>query len=95
MFVSNYLMLMLHMYITASRYVRSMVLQLTLLGYVLVPVVAWGTWWLVLLTSAAMVAVNSIEAVSRPAFTYKVSFMLGCLILFRLSGPVLPSAYIM
>ena len=49
-----------------------MVLQLTLLGYVLVPVVKWGAWWLVLLTSAAMVAVNSVEAVSRPAFTYKV-----------------------
>ena len=49
-----------------------MVLQLTLLGYLLVPVVEWGAWWLVLLTMAAMLTINSLEAVSRPAHTYKV-----------------------
>ena len=52
---------------------RRCVLQLAALGYILEPAYALDAWWLVLLISAAMVAVAAAEAVSRPSASYKVS----------------------
>eukprot|EP00798_Chlamydomonas_sp_ICE-L_P013720 gene13720-19616_t len=43
----------------------------TVLGFILVPVIEYGHWWIVLLVSATMLTISGIEAVSRPSFTYK------------------------
>jgi hypothetical protein len=48
------------------------VLQLSALGYLLAPVFAYDSWWLVLLFAAAAVAVASAEAVSHPPAFYRV-----------------------
>ena len=48
------------------------VLQLSALGYLLAPVFAYNTWWIVLLFAAAAVSVASAEAVSHPPAFYKV-----------------------
>ncbi|KAL4418920.1 hypothetical protein ABPG77_003710 [Micractinium sp. CCAP 211/92] len=44
--------------------------QLSLLGYILVPIFVANRWWLTLLYSLFMLAVAAIEAVSRPAQSY-------------------------
>ncbi|KAL4457599.1 hypothetical protein ABPG75_012464 [Micractinium tetrahymenae] len=44
--------------------------QLSLLGYILVPIFLANRWWLTLLYSLFMLAVAAIESVSRPAQTY-------------------------
>ena len=58
------------MYLGCPR--RRCVLQLSALGYLLAPVFAYDSWWLVLLFAAAAVAVASAEAVSHPPAFYRV-----------------------
>ena len=48
------------------------VVQLTIIGYILAAIFSLNTWWLVILYTAVMVLVASLEAVSRPAASYKV-----------------------
>ena len=49
------------------------VVQLTIIGYILAAVFSLNTWWLVTLYTVVMVIVASLEAVSRPAASYKVT----------------------
>lgn len=49
---------------------RRCIVQLSILGYILVPIFLANRWWLTLLYSLFMLAVAAIEAVSRPAQTY-------------------------
>jgi len=67
--VSFYFHLGLHLmlFVAAVR----MAMQLTVLGYVLVPIITYNTWWLVLLFSGVMVVVASLEAVSCIRHTYR------------------------
>ena len=51
---------------------RRMVVQLSVLGHILVPIFRLNRWWLVLLYASFMLAVASIEAVQRPAYTFQV-----------------------
>ncbi|MEW5314616.1 MAG: hypothetical protein WDW38_006095 [Sanguina aurantia] len=67
--LSLYFRLGLHWQITIAA--GRCILQLTVLGYLLVPVLSYGAIWLVLLFGAAMMFVSAMEAVSRPAWTYK------------------------
>lgn len=46
--------------------------QLTVLGYILVPIFTYNLWWLVVLYAFFMLFVGCLEAVQRPAYTYKV-----------------------
>lgn len=48
-------------------------MQLTIVGYILAPVFSLDSWWLVILYASFMMGVASLEAVSRPAASYKVS----------------------
>lgn len=48
-------------------------MQLTVLGYILVPIFTYNMWWLVLLYSFFMLYVGCLEAVQRPAYTYQVT----------------------
>lgn len=57
----------------ASERPRRCVLQLTVLGYVLVPIFTYKLWWLVLLYACFMLLMGSWEASSRPSQTYTVS----------------------
>lgn len=49
------------------------VLQLLALGYILGPIFAYNTWWLVLGYSFIMLLVGNYEACARPAYSYTVS----------------------
>lgn len=44
--------------------------QLSLLGYILVPIFLANRWWLTLLYTLFMLVVAAVEAVSRPTQTY-------------------------
>ena len=48
-------------------------MQLTILGYILVPIFTYDLWWLVIGYSLVMTFVGGYEAVSRPAYTFKAS----------------------
>ncbi|GFR48764.1 hypothetical protein Agub_g10585, partial [Astrephomene gubernaculifera] len=48
-----------------------MVVQLSLLGYLLVPIFSYDRWWLVLVYGGVMMAVASLEAVQRPSYTFQ------------------------
>ena len=48
-------------------------LQLLALGYILGPIFAYNTWWLVLGYSFIMLLVGNYEACARPAYSYTVS----------------------
>ena len=48
-------------------------IQLTILGYVLVPIFAYDRWWLVLIYAGFMITIAAAEAVSRPLGSYQVS----------------------
>ena len=48
-------------------------MQLTLLGYILVPIFTYNQWWLVLLYACFMLYVGCLEASQRPAYSYTVS----------------------
>lgn len=50
------------------------VVQLSLLGYILVPIFRYRVWWLVLLYATFMLIMGTLEAVQSPAYTYKVPF---------------------
>ncbi len=61
------------------------IIQLTLLGYILVPIFTYNQWWLVLLYACFMLYVGCLEAAQRPAYCYTVgaagllgSSLLGC-----------------
>ena len=56
-----------------SPWVCRCIVQLTVLGYILVPIFTYNMWWLVLLYSLFMLYVGCLEAVQRPAYTYQVS----------------------
>ena len=49
------------------------IIQLTLLGYILVPIFMYNQWWLVLLYACFMLYVGCLEAAQRPAYSYTVS----------------------
>ncbi|CAL8471622.1 g11164 [Coccomyxa elongata] len=57
------------------------VVQLTVLGYILVPIFTYNLWWLVLLYAFFMLFVGCLEAIQRPAYTYKGMLLqtLSCL----------------
>lgn len=57
---------------------RRCIVQLSVLGYVLAPVVHFNTWWLVMLYAGVMLAVSSAESISRPGASYKVHPCLLC-----------------
>ena len=44
-----------------------------MIGYILAPIFSLDSWWLVILYATVMMGVASLEAVSRPAASYKVS----------------------
>ncbi|KAL3137213.1 hypothetical protein ABBQ32_006765 [Trebouxia sp. C0010 RCD-2024] len=46
-------------------------LQLTVLGYILVPIFSYDRWWLVLLYAGFMITIAGAEAVSRPSAVYR------------------------
>ena len=48
-------------------------IQLTILGYILVPIFSYDRWWLVLLYAGFMITIAGAEAVSRPSAVYHVS----------------------
>ena len=47
-------------------------IQLTILGYILVPIFSYDRWWLVLLYAGFMITIAGAEAVSRPSTVYRV-----------------------
>ena len=47
-------------------------IQLTILGYVLVPIFSYDRWWLVLIYAGFMITIAAAEAVSRPLGSYQV-----------------------
>lgn len=49
-----------------------MVVQLSILGYVLVPIFQLNRWWLVALYAGFMLMVASVEAVQRPSYSFAV-----------------------
>ncbi len=49
---------------------RRCIAQLSVLGYILVPIFEINHWWLTLLYTLFMLAVAAVEAVSRPTQTY-------------------------
>ena len=49
-----------------------MVVQLAILGLILKPIFTMDSPWLVLAYGAFMVLVATLEAVSRPSYSYKV-----------------------
>jgi ABC-type iron transport system FetAB permease component len=48
--------------------------QLSILGYILVPIFSYGQWWLVLGYALFMIWVSAWEAISRPQQTYRGVF---------------------
>lgn len=46
-------------------------MQLSILGYILVPIFTYNMWELVLAYSCAMAFIGAYEAVSRPAYSFK------------------------
>ena len=49
------------------------VVQLTILGFILVPIFTYNLWWLVIGYSLVMALVGAYESVSRPSYTFKAS----------------------
>lgn len=66
-----------------------MVVQLTLLGYILRPIFTIDSPWLVLGYASFMVIVATLEAISRPQYSYKAggqgSFSCSTALTLRLS----------
>lgn len=52
------------------------VVQLSVLGYILLPIFSYNFWWLVIAYGFFMLLVGSWEATSKPTQTYKVRLML-------------------
>lgn len=55
--------------------------QLSLLGWILVPIFNANMWWMTLTYATCMVVIASAEAVSRPQYTYSGVFFTTCIIL--------------
>ncbi|CAL8471623.1 g11165 [Coccomyxa elongata] len=57
------------------------VVQLSVLGYILVPIIRYNLMWLVLLYAGFMLIMGSLEAAQSPTHTYKGMFLqaLGCI----------------
>jgi len=55
-----------------SSLIYRCIIQLTLLGYILVPIFTYNQWWLVLLYASFMLYVGCLEASQRPAYSYTV-----------------------
>ena len=51
-------------------------MQLTILGYILVPIFDLNAWWLTLLYMLFMLGVAAAEAISRPPAAYNVRLCL-------------------
>lgn len=66
--LSGYLRLGLHRKLAVG--VMRCALQLSCLGYILVPIFVANRWWITLLYAAVMCLVAAAEAVSRPAQAY-------------------------
>ena len=47
-------------------------MQLTVLGYILVPIFEYNRWWLVITYALFMLAVAAAEAISRPRVAFNV-----------------------
>ena len=62
------------------------VVQLTVLGYVLVPIFTYELWYLVVAYAFFMLLIGSWEASSRPAYTYTVSRFLNHICIVTLTG---------
>ena len=60
---------------------RRCIAQLSVLGYILVPIFLANRWWITLLYALFMLGVAAVEAVSRPAQSYD-----GMLLQVRLGG---------
>jgi putative ABC transport system permease protein len=54
------------------------ILQLSVLGYILVPIFNYGQIWPVMAYVTFMIFVSAIEAVGRPSRRYNVSDSRGC-----------------
>jgi ABC-type iron transport system FetAB permease component len=54
------------------------IVQLTVLGYILVPIFTYNMWWLVLLYAFFMLFIGCLEAVQRPQYSYHVSLAVLC-----------------
>ncbi len=52
-------------------------MQLSILGYVLVPIFQYNHWWLVALYGGFMLMVASMEAVQRPSYSFAVGPTVG------------------
>ncbi|KAG2501532.1 hypothetical protein HYH03_000039 [Edaphochlamys debaryana] len=63
-----------------------MVIQLSVLGYVLVPIFTYDRWWLVLLYGCFMLSVASLEAVQRPSYTFQGMLATALLAMASSSG---------
>uniref|UniRef100_A0A7S3QKP5 Uncharacterized protein n=2 Tax=Dunaliella tertiolecta TaxID=3047 RepID=A0A7S3QKP5_DUNTE len=63
----------LHYTLTVSA--LRMVLQLTFLGFILVPLFLYSRWWMVLLYSVFMTCVAAVEAGQRPAHRYQGQYL--------------------
>ncbi|KAI8474099.1 MAG: hypothetical protein J3K34DRAFT_408830 [Monoraphidium minutum] len=68
------------------------VLQLSVLGYVLVPIFDYNQAWLVLLYSGFMVWVSALEAIGRPSKTFKGLFLNTLLIVAGTAAAVMAYA---
>ncbi len=53
-----------------AHLLRRCIVQLSILGYILVPIFVANRWWLTFLYTLFMLGVAAIEAVSRPAQTF-------------------------
>ena len=48
------------------------IVQLSILGYILVPIFTLNTWEVVLVYASVMAFIGAYEAISRPAYGFKV-----------------------
>lgn len=66
--------------------------QLSLLGWILVPIFNANVWWVTLAYSTAMVVIASAEAASRPQYTYSGAFFTTCMILGLVGSSIISFA---
>ena len=60
-------------------------LQLTVLGYVLVPIFTYKLWWLVLGYAGFMLFIGSWEAAGRPSQSYKVCLLFALALALKIN----------
>lgn len=66
--------------------------QLSLLGWILVPIFNANVWWMTLAYSTGMVIIASAEAASRPQYTYSGAFFTTCMVLGVVGASVISFA---